>query len=353
MAAISLPANREALFLSLYETDLPDGVIFRLAAQARPAILLATAESDEDAISLGASKIGGRPDLPRGSAWPTRPPYPDAGQRAEGHRKEADRLLADSRKPRSWMTPEQGDRFSREYKARADSIEAEFPLAFFAQVDLFELSKEEGFDPAFPSEGRLLVFYDFWEQPEDFTPEASVGWQVIWDKTPHAELVRVPFPAALSSISCDEWTCIFRAARISARTVLTPIPPNDKSWDAFPLDDDEALEAYQEWLEQFGTPDAIDRDNHQLGGFPQTLQNGLQACSQLAANGVNCGRGEAWETDAAKELLKSAGDWQLVLQIGVDRHAGIPQPGAYYVIMRKEDIAARRFDRARVTYQCD
>jgi hypothetical protein len=68
---------------------------------------------------------------------------------------------------------------------------------------------------------------------------------------------------------------------------------------------------------------------------------------------VNCGRGEDWETDAAKELLKSAGDWQLVLQIGVDRHAGIPQPGAYYVIMRKEDIAARRFDRARVTYQCD
>ncbi len=320
------PANREALFLSLYETDLPDGVIFRLAAQARPAILLATAESDEDAISLGASKIGGRPDLPRGSAWPTRPPYPDAGQRAEGHRKEADRLLADSRKPRSWMTPEQGDRFSREYKARADSIEAEFPLAFFAQVDLFELSKEEGFDPAFPSEGRLLVFYDFWEQPEDFTPEASVGWQVIWDKTPHAELVRVPFPAALSSISSDEWTCIFRAARISARTVLTPIPPNDKSWDAFPLDDDEALEAYQEWLEQ----------------FRHAPMRSIATIINSAASHRRC-----------RKLLKFAGDWQLVLQIGVDRHAGIPHPGAYYVIMRKEDIAARRFDRARVTYQCD
>ncbi|MBY4609162.1 hypothetical protein K6M90_16050 [Rhizobium sp. 9T] len=56
MAAISLPANREALFLSLYETDLPDGVIFRLAARARPAILLTTAESEEDEIPLGASK---------------------------------------------------------------------------------------------------------------------------------------------------------------------------------------------------------------------------------------------------------------------------------------------------------
>ncbi|PDV87620.1 hypothetical protein CO652_14875 [Rhizobium sp. H4] len=65
MAAISLPANREALFLSLYETDLPDGVIFRLAARARPAILLTTAESEEDEIPLGASKIGGRKISPR------------------------------------------------------------------------------------------------------------------------------------------------------------------------------------------------------------------------------------------------------------------------------------------------
>ncbi|WP_416172428.1 hypothetical protein [Achromobacter ruhlandii] len=42
-----------------------------------------------------------------------------------------------------------------------------------------------------------------------------------------------------------------------------------------------------------------------------------------------------------------------MLQIGADPHAGIPQPGAYYVLMREQDIAARRFDLARVTYQCD
>ncbi len=29
------------------------------------------------------------------------------------------------------------------------------------------------------------------------------------------------------------------------------------------------------------------------------------------------------------------------------------QPGASYVLMREQDIAARRFDLARVTYQCD
>jgi hypothetical protein len=353
MSIEPLPRSRDALIHSLSETGLASDVVSQLASQARPAVLLITSEANEDEIPLGASKIGGGPDLPAGTTWPTRPPYPDAARRAEQHRKKAERLFADSRKPRSWMSPEQGESFRRHLKARANAVETPFPLAFFGQFDLLALAQEEGFDATLPGEGRLLLFYDFWEQPEEFTPEAAVGWRLIWDRTPASDLVRAPIPTALSSISNEEWSCVFRAARISTRSVLTPIPPNDKSWDAFSLDDDEALEEYEEWLSQFGTPDMKGRDNHQFGGFPQPLQNGLQARSQLAANGLNCGGLDVWETDEAKELLKSAKDWRLVLQIGVDRHAGIPQPGAYYVIMREQDIAARRFHLARVTYQCD
>jgi uncharacterized protein YwqG len=353
MSAEPFPKDRDDLALSLSESGLSDDIVAHLAAQARPAVLLVTGAAEEDELPLGASKIGGRPDMPRGTAWPTRPAYPDASRRAERHRRRAERLLGESRRPRSWMSPEQADRFSRELEARANAVEAPFPLTFFGQFNLSELAREDGFDRALPAEGRLLLFYDFWEMPEEFVPEASVGWRLMWDQTPVSELVRAPIPAELSSISNDEWSCVFRATRISARSVITPIPPNDKSWDAFPLDDDDALETYQEWLEQFGTPDRNDRDNHQLGGFPQPLQNGLQARSQLAANGVYCGTSDVWQTDAAKELLKSAHEWRLILQIGVDRHAGMKPPGAYYVIMREQDIAARRFDLARVTYQCD
>jgi uncharacterized protein YwqG len=353
MQTEAFPDNTDALRRSLEETSLSPDVISHLVSQARAAILLSTSESDEDDIPLGASKIGGRPDLPRGLAWPTRPAYPDAVTRAAGHRKEAERLLADSKKPRSWMTPEQGERFCAEYKAKAEAIEKEFPLAFLGQINLAELSVESGFDPMFPNKGRLLLFYDYWEQPEDFTPEASVGWQVLFDETPEDALVRTDIPSALTGISDDQWSCVFKAARISTRSILTPIPPNDKGWDAFSLEDDEALDEYQEWLSQFGTPDMEGRDNHQFGGFPQTLQNGLQATAQLVTHGLNCGRSEVWKTDEARELIKSAGEWRLVMQLGVDKHAGIPSPGAYYVIMRDEDIAARRFDRARITYQCD
>lgn len=349
----SFPASLDALRQSLAETELPETVVAHLVAQARPALVLATSAADEAAIPLGATKIGGSPDLPPGMAWPTRPAYPDAAQRAQGHRQNADRTLADSKKKGSWMTPAQGKLYSEEYRRRADAVETEFPLTFLGQFNLAELLTHAGFDAALPNEGRLLVFYDFLEQAESFSPAASVGWRVLWDATPAAALVRAPVPEALSSISDEEWTCVFRAAPASAQTVYTPIQTDDASWDAFDLDDEESCDAYEDWLEQFGTPDNADRDNHQLGGFPQTIQRGMQETCQLVANGLYCGSSEVWQTEQARKLMASAHEWRLVLQIGADPNAGIPQPGAYYVTMREEDIAARRFDRARLTYQCD
>jgi len=61
----------------------------------------------------------------------------------------------------------------------------------------------------------------------------------------------------------------------------------------------------------------------------------------------------AGQTAEAKQLLRSASDWQLVAQIGVAINAGLKGPGAYFVIVRGEDIAARRVERARVTYRYD
>lgn len=338
---------------ALSGTELPEAIVRHLAAQARPALLLTSKAVNEAEIALGASKLGGAPDLPRGTSWPERPAYPDGQKRAEEHRQEAERLLAESRKPKSWMTQEQGESFSRESVARASAVERAFPLAFFGQFDLAELSRHEGFDPALPAQGRLLVFYDFWEQPEDFTPEASVGWRVIWDETPPEGLERLPLPEDLAAISSEDWTSAFRAASLSATTVVTPIAPDDEDWDAFDVDEDELLETYQDWLAELGTPDMEDGENHQLGGYPRTIQNGLQASSQLAANGIYCGDSDAWKSPEAQEALEGAAEWRLLLQIGVDSNAGFDGPGAYYVIIRNEDLAARRFEQARVTYQCD
>src|SRR5450755_5036077 len=55
-----------------------------LAARAKPYIWLETTPVDDEAeIALGATKIGGAPDLPATMPWPWRPPYPDHEERVE------------------------------------------------------------------------------------------------------------------------------------------------------------------------------------------------------------------------------------------------------------------------------
>ncbi len=346
-----LPRTRDELRQSLRETELPQEIVEHLTAQARPALLLTTTAAGTSRLPPGVSRLGGAPDLPPGMAWPERPPYPDAEKRAAGHRRSAERLLEDSRTPKSWMTPEQGETFSRDAFARAEAMEQPFPLAFFGQFDLAALSRVEGFDPMLPKEGRLLIFYDSWEYPEEFCPEAAVGWRVIWDDSPVGSLMQVPIPEPLAAVSGS--TTVFQQALLSATPVVTPIPPNDKNWNAFDLTDDNLYDSYQEWLGEFGTPDNQGGENHQLGGYPRSLQNGLQSRAHLAANGIYCGHSAAWDTPEAKALLPGAKEWRLLLQIGVDQNAGMEGPGAFYVLIRGEDLLARRFERARVTYQCD
>lgn len=305
-----LPSDQDALRRSLDATDLPASVISRLLEQARPALVLATTAREEDAIALGASKIGGRPTCR--VAW-----FADAAglsgrERARRRPSQGGRAPAGGFEEKgSWMTPAQGERFSADARARADAVETAFPLTFLGQFDLAALSREAGFDAALPREGRLLVFYDFLEQAESFTPAASVGWRVLWDTTPAVGLERAPVPHALASLSDDEWTCVFRAAPVSARTVLTPIGVDDAGWDAFALEDDEAYESYQDWRSRFGTPDMDGRDNHQLGGYPQSLQNGMQATCQLVSHGLDCGGSAIWRSEAAQALLpgRGTGGW--------------------------------------------
>jgi uncharacterized protein YwqG len=357
---VPLPRTREEFFESLNTTGLDADIVEHLTAQARPAVLMTTVPSDEEAVPLGANKLGGAPHLPAGMAWPMRPPYPDARRRAELHREQAARYRTNAKMPNAWMAVDDAERFAHEREALADAVGKPFPLAFLGQFDLAALSKEEGFDATFPDEGRLLIFYDLWAGPEEFVPEASAGWLVLWDQSPPSALAKAAVPDRLSALAVHGLKPVFRPAAIQTCTIMTPIPPNDKTWDAFSLDDDEALEVYEEWLSQFGTPDRADGENHQLGGFPRPLQNGLQARSQLAANGINCGHSDVWDTPAARELVKHAKDWRLALQIGVDANAGIGVDeqtgitvGACYVMLREQDIAARRFDQARVVFQSD
>ncbi|HKU97869.1 MAG TPA: DUF1963 domain-containing protein [Vineibacter sp.] len=373
------------------------GAIRRIADRSLPALVLETTVTDEASISLGASKIGGLPDLPKDVAWPTRPPYDGAAALADAYRKEAADALADAGVIPPWLPAEEGRKYvearrrqraeaakatreimekagvdkgidfdaltapsspehaakhSKERLAMADAVSSEFPLSFIGQFDLAALSKVRGFDRSLPDHGRLLLFHDYWHNPATFEPRSAVGIRLIWDQTPASSLARAALPAKLAEVAAlSPWT-VFKPAAVSARAVVTTIPAGDASWDALQIDK-ESASAYGDWLGSLGWPTDDSNRNHQLGGWPRAIQNGMQATSQLASNGIDAGRPEAYQSDAAKRLLVDAKDWKLVLQIGRDAAVGLDLPGAFYVLMREQDIRDRRFDRAWLIYEQD
>ncbi|GGB07480.1 hypothetical protein GCM10011491_39420 [Brucella endophytica] len=403
-APVPLPSTRGALSASLAQVgELTPDLVERLAGQAAPAILLETVKTTEDAIPLGASKFGGAPDLPADIPWPVRPPYPDWQKKRDQYRKRMAQTLAKAGMMPDWMTPEEGRRYIEEQKRierevvdstlamlseedakrmrpifeeqmtytperaregirdevlQAEMVGKSLPLSFIAQFDLGALSAEPGFDPDLPKSGRLLLFYDLLEIPPGWEPSARTGFRLIWDDTPAQKLRRASVPEALSSISYQE-KLVLEPARVLPRSVVTPITPDEEAWDAIPLDSN--LEenfgkgpywAYMAWLSRFGSPGDAGRVNHQLGGWPQPLQNGMQARAQLASSGIAGGNSDAYDTPEAEEALKGAAEWKLVLQIGVDEAVGL-RAGAYYVLMRRADLLARRFDTAWVVYESD
>lgn len=348
-------ASTSELATDLAETGLPQEVIARIISWARPAIQLLTQDgASEDAMPLGVGKIGGLPDLPVDFDWPRRPAYVNAPQMAQQHRAAATRYLEDSARVRSWLTPDMGRRFHDEAMARAEAVARDFPLAFLAQIDLAALAREPGFDRSFPDSGRLLLFYDYWCAPGSFDPSAKDCFRLIWDSTPASRLKRAAAPSELAAISNPDWTCLFPAGRIVARSIVTAPPVSDANWNAFELRDEALYDAYSPWVDDQDGERNGDGLSHRLGGWPQPLQSSMQAMAQLASHGIFCGSADTYKTSEARALLSRAGEWRLILQIGSDEKLQLlPGAGRIFVLMREADIAARRFENAWLVYECD
>jgi uncharacterized protein YwqG len=391
---VQLPTSRTDLAGRLARAGISGSGVESIVTVARNAQVLDTTPADEDAIAVGASKFGGRPDLPENMLWPVRPAYEDGADMARELETEAANLYADAGLVPPWMG-EEGQAFlaarkklneevnaktlalfkkagvdiegghltqlakpsaadidmeARKLRSKADAVTKPFPLTFLMQIDLEAMAKVPGFDADLPRTGRLLFFYDLPQIPAGFKPQSRPGWQVIYDQTPRDKLRRVEVPSELTAFPTR---AAFLPMAVHARAIVSTIPEASSSWtDLRPLSGDDA-QIYQEWLYSLDWPTAASGGNHQLGGWPRAIQSGMQSQSQLASNGIDAGASDAYKTDAAKALLEHAGDWQLVLQIGTDVAAGHDLPGGIYVLMRKDDLKNKRFDKAWVVYEQD
>jgi uncharacterized protein YwqG len=80
----------------------------------------------------------------------------------------------------------------------------------------------------------------------------------------------------------------------------------------------------------------------------------MQVKAQLVSHGLYCGDLSGYKDPRAAKLGTSATEWRLLLQIDSDEEAGMMwgDAGRIYFWLRREDLAARKFDAAHAILQC-
>ena len=311
-----------------------------LAARAKPYIWLETSPVDNEAeIALGATKIGGAPDLPATMPWPWRPPYPDHEERVE----EAQAAV---------------DLFGLDFLVEEERRTGEpAPLGFIAQVDLAKVWRTGPVDPDIPHEGRLLFFYDTRLRPGGYKPGDITGARLIYDLTPIDSLKRAIPPAELvapkqkvpaAHVAASRGQ--FRAQRCVLHAGMWPPHFGSPDWNAC-----EIKARAEKTVENWWYKVTRDGHDHRFGGHPLQIQGGdMQTECALVSKGLDLGDGTNRNSKAAKRLKSDAPNWLLLMQITSDKHAGMMwgDVGNLYVWIRRDALRARRFEEARVILQC-
>lgn len=346
--------NLDHLDRALASIDADADFVRFIRETARPALAFTRRSAPDADLPVGVSKLGGDPDLPPDMPWPTRGPYPDAAEQAKmlrGFRNLSRHLKA----------------LHRQYRATAAAVAEPGPLAFLCQIDLEAMSRVKGFDPLLPTEGRLLVFLDPIGWNEGAKPSSSIGFRVIWDRTPKAGLVRHTTPEAIarwedfanSGIHKQPWATLPEASVLEPHPIIAVThhwvdcySPETPAWyraiDAFSALRKQARDAVPEEFRGRWFGD-------QLGGWANDLQDHPENIAQLASSGIDTYSDRL--PPEAEECLKRAPEWRHVLSISGEYRRGTrivetaSDDGQIYVLTREEDLEARRFEKAWVLKQ--
>ena len=261
-----------------------------LVSLIEPAVRLVPDATDGSPAIIGATKLGGCPDLAPGTEWPSF----------------------------------QG-----------------VPQSFIAQINLGEVAGMAGTE-VLPDSGLLSFFYDAEQRIWGFDPADRGGWRVL--HTIEADLVRVAFPADLRDHGR------YQERRLRPRIETTFAPWASSDLERLGLESSQ-VDAYLAVVDEVYSNDG---EIHRLLGHPDPIQGDMQLECQLTSNGLYCGDASGYEDARAPTLQRGAVNWRLLLQIGSDEGAGMcwGDAGCLYFWLHRDDLAARRFDAAWCILQC-
>lgn len=258
---------------------------------ALPSVRLVVNPSFETALQPGQSKIGGLPDLPANVTWP----------QLNGA-----------------------------------------PMGFVAQVQLADVHSSDAAG-LLPSTGVLSFFYDASQQTFGSDPKDKDGFKIFYFEQPATELKRTDLPTDLPS------QARYRVCSVDFDTELTlPLQPkleiDSLQWS------ETDQQKYDTALQ--GLTSSVTHPIHRMLGHPDTIQDDMRMQCQLAANGVADPGADPQKVAA---LSAGANDWTLLLQVDSNQSVAMQwaNAGMLYFWIRRQDLAARKFDQAWVVLQSE
>lgn len=267
---------------------LPD----RVKAQLRRSFRLKTTRCELDTLPIGASHVGGVPDVPPGFVWPR---YKDA------------------------------------------------PLSFIAQLQLAEVPLDM-IDLSLPKNGSLMFFYDSEQRTWGFDPQDRGSALVSFTESPPDELIRTNAPTDTPEMG------LFNCCRIEFEASASlPDAWSIHYQPELSVSESDMLFEYFDWCRSKTVG-----PKHRVGGHADCVQNPMELECQLVANGLYCGDSTGYEDPRRASLEQTATDWKLLLQIDSDDEASMMwgDVGTIYFWIREADLRVRTFEHAWLVLQC-
>ena len=231
-----------------------------------------------------------------------------------------------------------------------DGIKKARPLSFLAQISLDEIHPfdKEG---KLPDSGMLYFFYEIETMKWGFDPDDAGCAQVYYfDKT--AGFTETNAPNDLSS----EYILPELALDFSNQNSLPSY--EELSVHTPTLFESSDYEDYEAALKKLHISyESCERCK--LLGYADLIQGEALTDCEATSRNLYMGDGKAWNklsTDKKADVEKHAADWVLLFQMSsicdVEPEIMWGDMGNLYFYIRKEDLAAKRFDKARLTLQC-
>lgn len=256
-------------------------------------------ENPED-LPIGASRLGGNPDLPEGFEW----------------------LHFDNH-----------------------------PLTFIAQFRLSEISAYD-VDKIFPSQGLLYFFYDVDSQPWG-NYEDRKGWSIIYIEDEQTPLTRTQHPTADGKYTDIKALPLHAVSFIAGLSL--PVPQyDDKEFYGIALESGEE-DDYFELVDSLAPTQA---GIHQILGYPRPIQYYVEwDCvlhslpddkQQELRNTLKA------SADSLTMRYQKMREWQFLFQIDSDDDLNVMwgDVGTLYICISKESLKQKRFEDCWTILQC-